>query len=134
MSLAPGTRLGNYEVSGLLGSGGMGEVYRAIDSRLRRSVALKILPPAVIATPETRQRFEREAQVLASLSHPNIAVLFGFEDQASAPVLVMELVEGPTLQERLRGGPIPIAEALKIRARSAMRWRRRTLSGWSIAT
>src|SRR5262245_47618220 len=104
MPLSTGTRLGPYEVVAPLGAGGMGEVYRARDSKLNREVALKVLPEAFAADADRMARFEREAQVLASLNHPNIAAIYGLEGAA----LSMELVEGPTLEERLLAGPIPI--------------------------
>jgi Tol biopolymer transport system component/predicted Ser/Thr protein kinase len=110
MSLAPGTRLGFYEIVCPLGAGGMGEVYRARDSRLKREVALKVLHPGVASDPERLARFQREAEVLASLNHPNIAQVYGIEGNA----LVMELVEGEDLAKRLARGPIPIDEALPI--------------------
>jgi Tol biopolymer transport system component/predicted Ser/Thr protein kinase len=110
MALAAGTRLGPYEITAPLGAGGMGEVYRARDTRLGRDVALKVLPPAFANDPERMARFEREAQVLASLNHPNIAQLYGLEENA----LVMELAEGETLAERLARGPLPVEEALGI--------------------
>src|SRR3982750_4454651 len=97
MSLAPGVRLGAYEVIALLGAGGMGEVYRARDVTLGRDVALKILPPLFATDPDRLARFQREAQVLASLNHPQIAAIYGIEDSAAGRALVLELVEGPTL-------------------------------------
>ena len=114
MPLAPGTRLGPYEVVAAIGAGGMGEVYRARDTKLNRVVALKILPDAFAADSDRLVRFRREAQVLASLNHPNIAHLYGFEDAGSTHALVMELVDGPTLADRIAQGPIPLAEALPI--------------------
>src|SRR5438093_12747186 len=103
MPLTPGTRLGSYEVQALLGTGGMGEVYRARDTKLHRDVAIKVLPDLFASDPERLARFEREAQVLASLNHPNIAAIYGVEDGA----LVMELVEGETLADRIACGPLP---------------------------
>src|SRR5215831_7501180 len=97
MSLLHGSRLGPYEVTSLLGAGGMGEVYRARDRKLDRDVAIKILPEAVAADPDRIARFEREAKTLAALNHPNIAHLYGLEDSDGMRALVMELVEGPTL-------------------------------------
>ena len=114
MPLTPGTRLGPYQVIGPIGAGGMGEVSRAHDTKLRRDVALKIVPPAFTSDPERMGRFEREAHVLASLSHPNIASIFGIEESGATRALVMELVEGPTLAERIQPGPIPLPEALEI--------------------
>src|SRR5215471_18182446 len=114
MSLASGTRLGPYEITALIGAGGMGEVYRARDTKLNRDVALKILPDAFVLDGDRIARFRREAQVLASLNHPNIAAIYGFEDRGSTHALVLELVEGPTLADRIVKGPIPLDEALPI--------------------
>ena len=120
MALSSGARLGPYEIVGPLGVGGMGEVYRARDTKLGREVALKILPDAFAQDRERLARFQREAQVLASLNHQNIAAIYGLEDSTdSTPALVMELVEGPTLAERIDAGPIPLAEALPIAAQIA---------------
>src|SRR5215831_914108 len=101
MGLSSGTKLGPYEILAPLGAGGMGEVYRARDARLNRDVALKVLPETLANDPERKARFQREAQVLASLNHPNIAGLYGLEESAGTLALVMELVEGPTLAELL---------------------------------
>src|SRR5688572_32043071 len=106
MTLQVGVRLGPYEVTGTLGTGGMGEVYRARDTRLKRSVALKILPTTFADDPERLARFQGEAEVLASLNHPNIAALYGLEDAENTKALIMELVEGPTLAERIAQGPV----------------------------
>ena len=114
MSLSSGTRLGSYEIAAPLGAGGMGEVYRAWDSKLNRHVALKVLPAALAGDADYIARFQREAQVLASLNHPNIAAIYGLEDSGGVRALVMELVEGPTLDERISAGAIPIGEALEI--------------------
>ena len=114
MSLAPGTRLGPYEIQSALGAGGMGEVYRARDTGLDRDVAIKVLPEAFAGDPERLARFEREAKTLASLNHPNIAIIHGLEKSQGAYALVMELVEGETLAERIAHGPIPLEEALPI--------------------
>jgi serine/threonine protein kinase len=111
-AMGPGTRLGVFEILGPLGSGGMGEVYRARDTRLGREVALKTLPASFASDPSRLARLRREARILASLSHPNIARLFGLEESDGAPVLVMELVEGRTLAEHLLRGALPVAEAL----------------------
>ena len=112
--LTPGARLGPYEITGTLGAGGMGEVYRARDTRLKRDVALKILPDSFAADPERVARFQREAEVVAALNHPNIAGIHGLEESGDVSALVLELVEGPTLADRVAQGPIPIAEALSI--------------------
>jgi len=106
-----GSRLGPYEVVSLLGAGGMGEVYRARDTKLNRDVALKILPDAFAIDGDRIARFRREAQVLASLNHPNIAAIYGFEDSGSAHALVLELVDGPTLADRIAKGAIPFDDA-----------------------
>jgi Tol biopolymer transport system component len=114
MALISGTRVGSYEIVGALGAGGMGEVYRARDKKLGREVALKILPENLAADPERLSRFRREAQVLAALNHPNIGHIYGFEDSGVTSALVLELVEGPTLADRIAGGPVPLDEALPI--------------------
>jgi serine/threonine protein kinase len=114
MALTNGTKLGPYEIVAPLGAGGMGEVYRARDARLARDVALKVLPEAFARDPDRMARFEREAKVLASLNHPNIASLYGFEESNGAHALVMELVEGPTLSERIKQGSLPLGEALPV--------------------
>ncbi len=105
-------RIGPYEITAKLGEGGMGEVYRATDSRLKREVAIKVLPAAFTADKERLARFEREAQLLAQLNHPNIAQIYGIETSGEAHALVMELVDGPTLSERLESGPLALAESL----------------------
>jgi Tol biopolymer transport system component len=112
--LAAGVRLGPYEITAKLGEGGMGEVYRATDTRLDRQVAIKVLPTAFTEDKERLARFEREAKLLAQLHHPNIASIFGLEESEGARALVMELVEGPTLAERLEQGPLPFNESLSI--------------------
>ncbi len=120
MSLNPGTRVGSYEVIAQIGAGGMGDVYRATDTNLGRQVAIKVLPDAFAHDAERLARFEREAKTLASLNHPNIAIVHGLErSDASAGrpgmyALIMELVEGPTLADRIAAGPIPLDEALPI--------------------
>ncbi len=114
MSLAPGTRVGAYEILAAIGAGGMGEVYRARDRKLDRDVAIKILPEALASDPERIARFEREAKTLAALNHPNIAHIHGLEESDGVRALVMELVEGSTLADRIAQGPIPIDEALPI--------------------
>ena len=114
MPLAPGIRIGPYEISAQIGEGGMGEVYRATDTALPRLVAIKVLPPAVAADPDRLSRFDREARTLASLNHPNIAVIHGVERSEGTLAIVMEFVEGPTLADRIEPGPIPVEEALAI--------------------
>ena len=114
MPLEIGTRLAHYDVTALIGEGGMGQVYQATDTKLNRQVALKILPEAFATDPDRLARFQREAQVLASLNHPNIAQIHGIEEEEGTRALVLELVEGPTLADRIAKGPIPIDEALPI--------------------
>ena len=112
MGLSPGTKLGPYEIEGPLGAGGMGEVYRARDTRLERAVALKVLPEAFACDAQRMARFEREAKVLASLNHPNIASIYGIEESTGARALIMELADGATLAERIKRGALPLDEAL----------------------
>src|SRR6266853_4033085 len=114
MPLAAGSRLGPYEIVAPLGAGGMGEVYRARDAKLNRDVALKVLPDAFALDPDRLSRFRREAQVLASLNHPHIGAIYGFEDSGATHALVLELVEGPTLDDRIGQGALPLDEALAI--------------------
>ena len=114
MSLGVGARLGHYAVTTKIGEGGMGEVWQATDTKLNRQVALKILPETFATDPDRLARFQREAQVLASLNHPGIAAIYGIEEADDTRALVLELVEGPTLAERIAQGPIPIDEALPI--------------------
>ena len=112
--LEPGTALGPYRVDVLIGAGGMGEVYRAHDAKLNRDIALKVLPESLTANSDRLARFTREANVLASLNHPNIAAIYGFEDSGDVHALVLELVEGPTLADRIARGPLALSEALAI--------------------
>ena len=114
MALTVGSRLGPYTVTAKIGEGGMGEVYRARDTTLDRDVAIKALPDAFASDPERLARFEREAKVLASLNHPNIGAIYGLETSGDTRALVLELVEGPTLADRIKQGPIPLDEALPI--------------------
>jgi len=114
MALHPGSRLAHYEIVGPLGAGGMGEVYRAKDGKLRRDVALKILPPQFAEDSDRLARFEQEAIHLAALNHPHIAAIYGFERTSGTQALVMELVEGEDLAQRIARGPIPLDEALPI--------------------
>jgi serine/threonine protein kinase len=112
--LNPGTRLGPYEITGAIGAGGMGEVYRARVTKLHRDVAVKVLPAIFASDPDRLARFEREAQTLAALNHPNIAQIFGIESQGSTLALVMELVEGEDLAHRIARGPLLVEDALPI--------------------
>ena len=114
MPLEPGITLGSYTITAKLGEGGMGEVYRARDSKLERDVALKVLPEAFTSDPDRLARFEREAKVLASLNHPNIGGIYGLEESEGVRALVLELVEGPSLADRIAEGPVPIDKALPI--------------------
>jgi Tol biopolymer transport system component len=114
MPILPGRRLGPYEIFSAIGAGGMGEVYKARDARLNRDVALKVIPEVFAADADRMARFEREAKLLASLNHPHIAAIYGLEESSSTNALVMELVEGPTLADRIAAGPIPLDEALPI--------------------
>ena len=114
MQLTPGTKVGPYEILAPLGAGGMGEVYRARDTRLGRDVALKVLPQGLASDSARLARFEREARLLASLNHPNIAAIFGFEPMGNTGALVMELVEGPTLADRILQGSLPLEDAVSI--------------------
>src|SRR3954468_4961234 len=114
MPLGAGSHIGPYAVTGPLGKGGMGEVWRARDSRLGRDVAIKALPPEFALDPDRLARFEREAKVLASLNHANIAAIYGLERADDQQFLVLELVEGETLAERVARGPIPLDEALPL--------------------
>ena len=114
MALSEGTTIGSYRVTAKIGQGGMGEVWQARDTKLDRYVALKVLPEAFTSDPDRLARFEREAKVLASLNHPNIGSIYGLEEAEGVRALVLELVEGPTLADRIKQGPIPLDEALPI--------------------
>src|SRR4029450_2704333 len=114
MTIAPGIRIGPYEVTSPLGEGGMGVVYRARDTQLQREVALKVLPAHFATDTDRLGRFQREAQLLASLNHPNIAQIYGLEQAGGTGCIVMELVEGDTLADRLKRGPLPIDEAVEV--------------------
>ena len=109
-----GSRIGSFEILAPLGAGGMGEVYRARDARLKRDVALEALPAAVANDPDRLARFAREAEVLAALNHPHIAAIYGIEEAGDATALVLELVDGPTLAQRIASGPLPVREAVAI--------------------
>ena len=113
MALSAGARLGPYEVLSLAGAGGMGEVYKARDTRLDRAVAIKLLPADVVGRPDRRTRFETEARAISSLSHPNVCTLFDVGDEDGQPFLVMEYLEGETLDDRLTRGALPAAEVLR---------------------
>src|SRR5512134_3759322 len=113
MALSAGTRLGPYELVAPIGAGGMGEVYRAKDTRLERTVAVKVLPPHLSSSPESRQRFEREAKTISQLSHPHICALYDVGNQDGVEFLVMEYLEGETLAERLAKGPLPLDLVLR---------------------
>src|SRR6516165_4700635 len=112
MPLTIGSQLGSHEITALLGKGGMGEVYRARDLKLKREVAIKILPDEFSRDADRVSRFQREAEVLASLNHPNIAAIYDLEEASGSRYLVLELVEGETLADRIARGPIPVEEAL----------------------
>src|SRR5438128_11424317 len=114
MSLTIGTQLGSHEITALLGKGGMGEVYRARDTKLKRDVAIKILPEEFSRDADRASRFQREAEVLASLNHPNIASIYDLQEANGSRYLVLELVQGETLAERIARGPTPVEEALDI--------------------
>src|SRR5580658_930042 len=114
MAITSGTRLGPYEITGAIGAGGMGEVYRARDTRLDRTVAIKVLPPHLADTPEARQRFEHEARAVSALNHPHICTLHDVGSQDGTEFLVMEYLEGETLATRLEKGALPVDQSLKI--------------------
>src|SRR5687768_592524 len=114
MTLAAGDRVGAYEIVALLGAGGMGEVYKARDTRLERSVAIKVLPAALAGDPQFRERFEREARSISALNHPNICTLYDVGREGDTEYLVMELLEGETLAARIQKGPLPSTDALRI--------------------
>ena len=114
MRLGPGLRVGPYEIQSAIGAGGMGEVYRARDTKLDRDVAIKVLPDASAGDPERLARFEREAKTLAALNHPHIAQIYGLEEALNVRALVMEFVDGETLADRIARGPLPLDEALPI--------------------
>src|SRR5437773_8745568 len=114
MACAPGTRFGPYEILSALGAGGMGEVYRARDTKLNRNVAIKVLPETFTHDPDRVARFKREAQVLASLNHPHIGAIYGLDEADGQQFLVLELVDGESLDRRIARGPIPVDDALTI--------------------
>ena len=129
-SMTPPKSIAHYRITAKLGEGGMGEVWRATDTKLNREVAIKVLPEAFWHDDDRMTRFKREAQVLASLNHPNIAVIHGVEERA----LIMELVEGPTLAERIAQGPLTVEEFLPILDQLVDAWSTRTKRAWFIAT
>src|SRR5215831_4497594 len=114
MSSLKGTRIGPYEIAALIGVGGMGEVYRALDTNLKRDVALKVLPESLVTDASRLARLQREAEMLASLNHTNVAHIYGLERSDGRTALVMELIEGPTLAERIAQGALPQSEALNV--------------------
>ena len=120
MPLTPGSRLGPYEVTALLGEGGMGQVYRATDTKLKRQIAIKVLPASLAADRDRLARFQREAEVLASLNHPNIAAIYGLEESEGITALVMELVEGDDLSQRIAKGAIPLDVTEQVSQEEAM--------------
>ncbi len=132
MALAPGVRLGPYEIVSALGAGEMGEVYKARDTRLDRTVAIKVLPEHVASNPELKQRFEREAKTISSLNHPHICTLYDVGSQDGVDFLVMEHLEGETLAQRLTKGALPLDLALAVPSRLPTRWTRPTARGSSI--
>ena len=131
MALTTGARLGPYEVLSPIAAGGMGEVYRARDTRLERTVAIKVLPSHLTSSAEIRQRFEREARTISQLSHPHICALYDVGREGELEYLVMEYLEGETLADRLGEGPLPLEQTLRYGARSPTRWTRRTGRGSS---
>ena len=134
MVLISGTKFGPYEIQSSLGAGGMGEVYRARDTRLDRIVAIKVLPSYLSDNLKARQRFDREARAISSISHPNICHLYDIGQQDGTCYLVMEYLEGETLADRLRKGPLPLDQVLKVGAEICEGLERRTAAEWCIAT
>ena len=126
MPLTDGTKLGPYELRSLIGAGGMGEVYRAHDSRLNRTVAIKVLPSSFSADRDRLQRFAQEARAAAALNHPNILSIYDIGEEKGSPYVVSELLEGETLRERLRTGALPVRASLITPRRSRAAWLRRT--------
>src|SRR5262245_15540323 len=121
MALSAGTAFGSYQIISRLGAGGMGEVYRARDTKLNRDVAIKVLPNLVVGDSDRLARFEREAQLLASLNHPNVASIYGLEESTGVPALILELVEGPTLAERVdASGAMSVDEAIEVARQMAV--------------
>ena len=122
--LTPATRLGPYEIIAALGVGGMGEVYRARDTRLERDIAIKVLPENVASSPDRLARFEREARAVAALNHPNIVVLHSIEEQQGIQFLTMELIEGQGLDRHVQSGGLPVARVLDFGIASRTKWTR----------
>src|SRR5262245_35365049 len=114
MTIGVGSLLGSYEITARIGSGGMGDVYRARDHKLKRDVAIKSLPDSFARDPDRTARFQQEAEVLASLNHPNIAAIYDLIEEGGSKYLVLELVEGETLADRLERGAVPVEEALQM--------------------
>ena len=133
MALKPGTILGQYEIRSPLGAGGMGEVYRARDTRLDRDVAVKVLPESLTSNPDRLRRFEQEARAAAALNHPNILAVYQMGTQDGVSFLVSELLEGETLRERLNVAPCHLAKQSIMRCRSHTDWQRRMKKGSCIA-
>ena len=134
MALTSGTKLGPYEIQSLLGAGGMGEVYRARDTRLDRIVAVKVLAAHLSSSPELKQRMEREGRAISSLNHPHICQLYDIGSQNGTDYLVMEFLEGETLAERLRKGAMSLNEVFKLGSTSPKRWPLRTATASCTAT
>src|ERR1700691_4737271 len=134
MALTSGTRLGPYEIQSPLGAGGMGEVYRARDTRLERTVAIKVLNAQLVASSELRARFEREARIVSQLQHPHICVLHDVGNEGPIDYLVMEFLQGESLAERLRKGPLAPDQILTIAIEIATRSKKHTAPEWCIAT
>src|SRR5215831_8766592 len=134
MALAAGDKLGPYEILASIGAGGMGEVFRARDTMLKREVALKVLPAAFVQDPERMARFQREAEVLASLDHPNIGPIYGLVESDGSRSLVLALIEGPTLADHLRSDPYRKRKRSRLRVRSPKRWNMRMTTESCIAT
>jgi serine/threonine protein kinase len=134
LALTPGFRLGVYDITAQIGEGGMGQVYRATDRKLKRQVAIKILPAALAVDHDRLARFQREAEVLASLNHPNIAAIYGLEESAGVTALVMELVEGDDLSQRIARARSPSTTRYPLPSRSPTHSKPRTSKGSSTAT
>ena len=129
MALAPGIRLGAYEIAARIGVGGMGEVYQATDTNLKRTLAIKVLPEGLTLDPDRLARFRREAQVLAALNHPNICTIYDIHESDGRPFLAMEFLEGQTLKHRIGGKPFPVDSLLDAGGANCRRARRRAREG-----